>query len=218
MKILALETSASACSIALSIGNKIISKHISAQAQQTQIILPMIDELLLSANIKGQELDAIAFGQGPGSFTGVRIATSVAQGLAFGWGCLVIPVSSLAAIAHEVHAATGFDNILVAIDARMNEIYCGAYQYTDNNIHCHYEAVVKPKALDNPFAEYYAAGNGWEIYAEELKELAIKPLHIFAEMIPQATSILALAKDVTGIPAAAARPIYLRDNVAKKKQ
>lgn len=136
--ILALDTSGSCCSIALLRNNsqesnrpEILSRVHTAPREHTQRILPMIDELLAESNLSLSRLDALAFGRGPGSFTGLRIALSVVQGLAYGADIPVIPVSTLQAIAQQAWRrgwASSGDCVLTALDARMSEVYMGAYQ------------------------------------------------------------------------------------------
>ena len=128
MNLLAIETSDAACSIALQVGDAIHARHEVIPMQQSQVVLPWIDELLRAKSITLNQLDAIAFGCGPGSFTGIRLATSIAQGLGYGAGLPLIPVSSLAILAQTAYQTLGWDRVLVAVDARMQEIYTGAYE------------------------------------------------------------------------------------------
>ena len=124
MKILALDTSTEACSAALLIDTEIHQRYEVAPREHGALILPMIETLLSEAGCAPTQLDALAFGRGPGAFVGVRIATGVAQGIAFAADLPVIPVSSLAAMAQSVEHG----NVYSAIDARMNEVYWGAYR------------------------------------------------------------------------------------------
>ena len=127
MKLLAFDTSSTTCSVALLLNDEIIEKNQTALMQQAQLIFPMIDTLLKSKNLKINQLDGIAFGCGPGSFTGVRIATSVAQGLAYAAKLPLIPVSSLAALAQAAYEDLRWEKLVVAVDARIQEIYWGAF-------------------------------------------------------------------------------------------
>ena len=124
-KLLAIDTSTEACSAALGIGGDVRERYEFAPRQHAELILPMVDALLAEGQIKLKDLDGLAFGRGPGAFTGVRIATGVIQGLAFGAGLPVVPVSSLAALAQG--AAPGHSSIMSAFDARMGEVYWGAF-------------------------------------------------------------------------------------------
>ncbi|MBS4052492.1 MAG: tRNA (adenosine(37)-N6)-threonylcarbamoyltransferase complex dimerization subunit type 1 TsaB, partial [Methylomonas sp.] len=128
MKLLAVETSTDACSAALFIDGEIREKFELAPREHTKLILPMIDSLMADAQLKPQHLDAVALSRGPGSFTGVRIATGVAHGIAFGADIPVVLVSTLAAIAQDFFNRRPEDVAFTAMDARMNEIFWGVYQ------------------------------------------------------------------------------------------
>lgn len=222
MKLLAIETSSSACSVGLSINDKIKVIHEVAPMQQAQTILPIIEKLLKEENIFLNQLDALCFGCGPGSFTGVRIATSVIQGLGFALNLPVIPISSLAAAAQTAFIELGWKNLLVVMDARIQEVYSGIYQVNSEG---YVELLGKEKVgkpLDLDFAayqsqEWHGIGNGWSAYKTEIP---FKPALIDAECMPSAAGVLALAKfkflKRDWIKASEAIPTYLRDDVAKK--
>lgn len=221
MKILAIDTSSTACSVAILVNDKVTQSHQVAPMQQTQLILPMINELLASVAIRLNQLDAIAFGCGPGSFTGVRIATSVAQGLGFAVKVPLIPVSSLAAIAQGAYAELGWKNLLVAIDARVQEIYWAAYQVNSQGLVelLDKEKVSPPGELVCPdHDEWYGVGNAWEVY----KHIPCQPTFVDVTRLPMASAILTLARDKfikqEWVDARRAFPSYLRDDVAKKSQ
>jgi tRNA threonylcarbamoyladenosine biosynthesis protein TsaB len=224
MKILAIETATEACSAALDIDNRCLQRFEVIPRKHTQLILPMVDELLQEADIKINELDAIAFGQGPGAFTGVRIAIGVVQGLAFAHDLPVIPVSTLAALAQ--HFADEHDHIAAAIDARMQEIYWGLYQKDAAGImrSAIEESVCSP--ADIPLiseARWFGAGTGWNTYLEELQSKFSGNLTGYdGNALPTAEDILALAKPLylenKAIPVEEAKPVYLRNKVADKKQ
>jgi tRNA threonylcarbamoyladenosine biosynthesis protein TsaB len=221
MKILAIDTSAAACSVALCIGEEMIASHVLAPMQQAKLILPMINEVLLKSGYSLQDLDALAFGCGPGSFTGVRIAASVMQGLAFATQIPLIKISSLAAIAQAVYNDFGWQHLMVAIDARMNEVYWGAYQLNvENNLVqlLGKEHVTPPAHLLFPKpANWAGVGNAWRVYHNLID---ICPEVIDENCLPMATAIAQLAKekhlsqDWVTLPAA--MPVYLRDTVAIK--
>ena len=128
MKILAIETATEACSAALLIDGKIIERYQVQPRMHSQLILPMMNELLAEAGVALTALDAIAFGRGPGAFTGVRIAVGVAQGAAFAADLPVVPVSTLAALAQRGFRESGGRRLLPAYDARMQEVYWAAYE------------------------------------------------------------------------------------------
>jgi tRNA threonylcarbamoyladenosine biosynthesis protein TsaB len=161
MKILAIDTATEACSAALYIddaGNtddtknkSISSRYQLAPREHSRLILKMIDELLAQAELSVDKLDAIAFGQGPGSFMGLRIASGVVQGIAFAHDIPVIPVSTLKAIAQRAYEDTGSQNVIAAIDARMDEVYWAAYSLKENRWHLHgEESVISPDKITLP--------------------------------------------------------------------
>ncbi|MGL5610034.1 MAG: tRNA (adenosine(37)-N6)-threonylcarbamoyltransferase complex dimerization subunit type 1 TsaB, partial [Aeromonas veronii] len=148
LKILAVDTATEACSAALLVGDKLFSRWEEAPRDHTRKILPMVQAVLEDAGISLSDLDAIAFGRGPGSFTGVRIGISVAQGLAFGAGVPLIGISTLAAMAQGAYRLDGAEQVLTAIDARMNEVYFGRYELIDGRMQLVGDEVVSdPAAL-----------------------------------------------------------------------
>ncbi|MBL1141001.1 MAG: tRNA (adenosine(37)-N6)-threonylcarbamoyltransferase complex dimerization subunit type 1 TsaB [Proteobacteria bacterium] len=222
MKILAIETATEACSAALGIDNSYIQRYEVAPRQHSQLILPMVDELLKEANIKITDLDAIAFGQGPGAFTGVRIAIGVVQGLAFAHDIPVIPVSTLAALAQ--HFADDHDSVAAAIDARMQEIYWGLFKKNEAGVMqaIIVERVCSPTEIAPLSAgKWFGAGSGWQTYPDELKSVFSENLvGIDENVYPSAEDILTLAEtdflENKAISVEAAAPVYLRNKVADK--
>jgi tRNA threonylcarbamoyladenosine biosynthesis protein TsaB len=222
MKILAIETSTTACSVALLIEDEIKFLHKIAPMQQAKLILPMINDILESNNIKLNQLDALAFGCGPGSFTGVRIAISVMQGLAYASQIPLISISSLAAVAQAAYTDLGWKKLLVAMDARINEVYYGAYQINEHGLAylIGEETVCPPQQVK--FSEendWYGVGNGWQVYHEQL---AKQPVAIDDTRLPLATAVALLAKqkhqERDWVSPAEALPVYLRNNVAIKSK
>lgn len=220
MKLLAIETSSAACSVALLIDDELKSIHEISPKQQAQNILPMIEKILLSKNISLNQLDALAFGCGPGSFTGVRIAASVIQGLAFATQIPVISISSLAALAQAAYQELGWRRLLAAVDARIQEVYWGAYEVNDNGlvVLAGEERVSHPEEISQQNGQDWSGvGNAWEIY---LKQIPYHPLQIDAARLPTAEAVALLAKPkyVAGdfIDISQALPVYLRNDVAKK--
>ena len=222
MKILAIETATEACSAALDINDTCQLRFEIAPRKHTELILPMIDDLLNEAAIGINHIDAIAFGQGPGAFTGVRVAIGVIQGLAFAHDTPVIPVSTLAALAQQF--VSEHDAVATAIDARMQEVYWGLYkknQYglmekiIDEQV-CAATEVTVPESGD-----WYGAGTGWNIYEPELKSRLTQLTGFDATALPSAKDIMQLAKPAylegKTINVEDAIPVYLRDNVAKAK-
>lgn len=225
MKILALDTSTEACSAALLINGKIIEEYALTPREHTQMILPMVQRVLVQGGVKLADLDGIAFACGPGAFTGLRIAAGVTQGLAFGAGVPVMPVSSLAALAHGVWRQYGAETVLTALDARMHEVYWGAWRVLGNG---HVladgagESVLAPASAPVPnTADWFAAGSGWSAYADTLlPRFAAVVRAVDADILPRAHDVALIAAHQAQLhgwlPAAQALPVYLRDNVADK--
>ena len=224
MKLLALDTSTEACSAALYIDGDIEQRFELAPREHTQLILPMIDQLLGAAGIKIKQLDALAFGRGPGSFTGVRISTGIVQGMAYGADLPVIPVSTLASIAQAVYDDHQHSHVLAAIDARMAEVYWSQYASDENGIMALIgeEAVIKPDLVTALTGnEWVGAGSAWLTYADILDtQLEHSVKHHYAEYHPHSRAIAKLAvhafNNGAGVSAEQAVPVYLRNNVAKK--
>jgi len=219
MKLLAVETATEACSAALWLDGRILERFELAPRRHTAIILPMIDSLLAEAGLSLRDMDALAFGRGPGSFTGVRIATGVIQGLALAAGRPVIGISTLASLAQS--RADTHHQVIAAIDARMHEVYWGCYRR--DNSGCmellNEERVCAPAEVPVPPAgDWLAAGSGWTSYGDILQQqLAPLTLTVDANAWPRAAATvrLAAARMDAGdsVAAAEARPVYLRDNV-----
>jgi len=221
LKLLAIDTSGEACSCALNVGNRLYERCIIAPRKHGELILGMIDAVLAEAGLKTTELDAIAFGQGPGSFTGLRIACGVAQGIAFAANIPVIAVSSLATLATQLYQKTQVNQIMIFIDARMNEVYCGYYVFENQTIISSQENVAPPQNIPIPDTKnWYGGGNAWEKYGETLQQRLGDCLQDFEnqaiiearDMIP-----LALAKFQRGeiSNAESALPTYLHKGVYK---
>jgi tRNA threonylcarbamoyladenosine biosynthesis protein TsaB len=219
MKILAIDTSFAACSIALQIEDKISVIHNALPLQQAQFILPLLEKLLAKHNIALNQLNAIAFGCGPGSFTGVRIAASVAQGLAYAMQLPVIPISSLAALAQAAYEKLKWKKLLVGMDARMQEVYWGAYAVDEQGrvSLVNREIVCTPEQVIIPNGDWYGVGNAWEVYPSQM---TYQPLDVTAASLTAASAILTLAEvkyvKKEWVTAKEALPVYLRDIVAKK--
>lgn len=219
MKVLALDTATENCSAALWIDGHVLHRELEAERGHAELILGMIDELLREAAVQLSDLQAIAFGRGPGSFTGVRLAASVTQGLAFGAGVPVVPVSDLRAVAQRVAS----QNVLVCNDARMQEVYWGCFvrgadglmlPVTDERVSKPSDVRVPPEWANSPVT---GAGRGFAVYPMLADQLA----HIEAGLLPRAHEVAALAVvDVQAgrvKPAADAVPVYIRDDVARPK-
>ncbi|MFU8787991.1 MAG: tRNA (adenosine(37)-N6)-threonylcarbamoyltransferase complex dimerization subunit type 1 TsaB [Methylobacter sp.] len=222
MKLLAVETATEACSAALFIDGNIAERFELAPKTHTQLILPMIDALMAEANLKPQQLDALAFSRGPGSFTGVRIATGVIQGIALGAELPVVPVSTLAAIAQDFFDHHEGDTAYVAMDARMGEIFWGVYR-RDAQGYAELigdEAVTPADAVEFPDLQGTGLGSGWGVYHQQLTtRLTGLVGHYHTEMLPRAGAVARLGARGFGlglaVPVEQAMPVYLRDKVAK---
>jgi tRNA threonylcarbamoyladenosine biosynthesis protein TsaB len=213
--ILAVETSTELASAALLRGQEVIARQSSGVQTHSQTLLPMVQELLAEAGLGFAQCDAIAFGAGPGSFTGVRTACGIAQGLAFGRDLPVVPVSTLLAMAQACREQTGANDVLAILDARMEEVYWAQYRYGDE------WQIVLPPMLSAPAVVRaegtpLACGNGLAAYAAALAQAGIG--NGVPQIMPHAAQVARLgARDfATGkaIAARDAQPLYLRNKVA----
>lgn len=222
-KILIIDTSTEACSAALSIDGQISGLFEVAPRNHTKLILPMIDRILADAGVEVSDLTAIAWGRGPGSFTGVRIGSGIMQGLALGSDKPVLPISTLATMAQQAIEQHQAQYIMAAIDARMGEVYWGLYQNVDGLATLiGEEQVIAPHLLSEltfEQASYFAVGSAWQSYPQMLALAKIKQLEQL--LYPDARYMAALAQDLwrsgQGIDVEAARPVYLRDTVTWQK-
>jgi tRNA threonylcarbamoyladenosine biosynthesis protein TsaB len=221
MKLLAVETATEACSAALAIDDNIIERFELAPRSHTQLILPMIDELMTEAGLSVSQLDGLAFGCGPGSFTGIRIATGVIQGIALGADLPVVRVSTLAAMAQELFDRTDDNVAFTAMDARMNEIFWGVYQRgADGFAELLGQELVTPVSLiDYPVQQSgVGIGSAWAVYATELTErLAGQVNRYESDNLPRAALIarLGVHNFAHAVAVEQAMPVYLRDKVAQ---
>lgn len=226
MKILALDTATENCSAALLLDGDLRMREAEIGRGHAERILLMIDELLSEAELALTGLDAIAFGRGPGSFTGVRLAATVTQGLAFGAERGVVPISDLQAVAQRAFTIdTTVTRVVVCNDARMSEVYWACYERGDDELARLEgdEQVTKPSEVRLPsgWISATAVGRGCAAYADILDSTlpAILP---FSRLLPRASEIALLAiPAVTAgqlLPPEAAIPVYLRDNVVHVTQ
>lgn len=219
--LLALDASTEACSCAVLRNGEVVERHELVPRQHTQLILPMIHGLMASAGLRFADLDAVAFGKGPGSFTGLRIAAGVAQGLAFAADLPVLPVSTLAAVALQ---AAGRDDALVlsCLDARIDEIYWGWYHVRSgaplllgNEALCQPEAVPPAVPLVHPAT--WIAGNGL-CYRERLPVPLLASATVCKpDLLPRSSDVVRIAALLWQAGGAIApesvHPVYLRDKV-----
>lgn len=235
MNVLAIETSTEYLSLALQVGKQLYTRDILAGQTHSQQILPQIKTLLDEANVSIKQINGIAFGAGPGSFTGVRIACGVAQGLAYGINVPVIGVNTLQALAAAAGEKYQANRVIACLDARMGEVYHAVYVQEDGVWQevmpasvCKPEATpvlqeaqLKADAKGVCLGAYLGAGSGWATYTEILSRVYQGQLSAMApECLPTATAVLRLAQAQfmagSGIAAAEAMPIYIRNKVALK--
>lgn len=225
MKLLAVETSTDACSAALFIDGEISEKFKIAPREHTKLILPMIEGLMAEAGLRPRQLDAVAVSRGPGSFTGVRIAGGVVQGIAFGADLPVVPISTLAAIAQDFFNRREFAELsFTAMDARMNEIFWGVYLRNTQGLAeaIGDEVVIPAGEVVFPDMPGYGVGSGWAVYGDMLRDrLGARVLGVDGEVWPRAGCIAQLGAygfaNGQAVPVEQAMPVYLRDKVAKKQ-
>ncbi len=222
-KILALDTSTDACSVALYIDGDVFEDFRVIPRQHTQQLLPMVETLLSDQSVKIADLDALAFGRGPGSFAGIRIATGVTQGLAYAADLPVIPVSTLEALALAAHKQEGADTVVAALDARMDEIYVASYEMVSGlPVVKQAEHVISPALFELESDSCLGVGSGWR-YFEDMSEAVRTQVNVSeTDYYPSAAMMLTLAvrefENGNTVPAAEALPVYLRDEVAWKKK
>jgi tRNA threonylcarbamoyladenosine biosynthesis protein TsaB len=223
MKLLAIETATEACSAALWVDGQTTQRFRIAPREHAALILSMCDELLADAGVARAELDAVAFGRGPGSFTGVRIAASAAQGMAFALERPVLPISTLAALAQGARRERGWERVLAAIDARMGEVYWATFSADARGLMVPNgeEAVAAPaRVTRNAPGAVQGAGSGWQTYGAILSQ-ATGITEWDGDRLPQARDVaeLAVAAWARGeaVPPEQAIPVYIRDDVAHKK-
>jgi len=232
---LALDASTEACSVALQLGGTVSASYELCPQSHSLRLLPMIDDLLKEAGIELADIDGLIFGQGPGSFTGVRIGVGVAQGLAFSANLPVIGVSSLQAMAQQAYIKHGEEKVIAAIDARMSEVYNGYYTLDEHDIMQAQkdEAVTPPEHLAEQLSGvvselFYAVGTGWDAYSEKLGEKAGEKLVSLRInkgspdiLFPCAEAMLSIGisklEQGQGVSAEEAQPVYVRDTVSWKK-
>ncbi len=217
MKLLAIETATEACSVALYLDGEVRETFRLAPRQHTELVLGMADELLVEAGLKLADMNALAFGRGPGAFTGVRIATGVIQGMAFAAELPVVPVSTLAAMAQRGFSQRGWNKVAATIDARMNEVYWGTFTEQDGVMRPLADELVCP-AEQTPMLDgdgWYGIGSGWQAYTEALSYRHPNVGEYLGDEFPHASEIAVLAAaDIdSAVSAEQAIPIYLRDKV-----
>ncbi|MBT4160214.1 MAG: tRNA (adenosine(37)-N6)-threonylcarbamoyltransferase complex dimerization subunit type 1 TsaB [Gammaproteobacteria bacterium] len=221
MNFLAIDTSTSSTVLGLQIGERIIDRTVSSGRSHSRDILPSISNMVTEAGITLGELDALVFGQGPGSFTGLRIAAGVVQGLGYGLDIPVVQVSTLATLA-QARAADENINVLVALLARAEEVYFGAYSINDG-----YAAPLAAEGVCDVSAlpgvgsgNWYGIGNAWHLRDKIEKSVGVEFLEVGETSIPAVTDLLDLGTHFFGlgqvVSALEVTPVYLREQVASK--
>jgi tRNA threonylcarbamoyladenosine biosynthesis protein TsaB len=221
VRLLALDTSTEACSAATLLDGELRMRFQLTERSHAELLLPMIEGLLAEAGIALTDLDGLAFGRGPGAFTGLRIACGVVQGLALGANLPVAPVSSLASVAEQVSARAG-EAVLVCNDARMGEVYWGVYRRgTQGGLESSCDEAVSPpdRVGEGAQALRHAAGNALPRYPDLAERLREAGLQLHDGLYPRADAIARLgAIELAagrGVPAEQALPVYVRDDVAR---
>ncbi|MFO6300171.1 tRNA (adenosine(37)-N6)-threonylcarbamoyltransferase complex dimerization subunit type 1 TsaB [Rahnella selenatireducens] len=226
-RILAIDTATEACSVALYNEGETLAHFELCAREHTQRILPMVQQILAEAGLTLTQLDALAFGRGPGSFTGVRIGIGMAQGLSLGAELPLLPVSTLQTMAQGGYRQTGAENVLAAIDARMGEVYWGEFSRNAQGVWSgeNTEKVIKPEQLIGQAASltgrFATVGTGWEAYPHLLGESPVAELFDGKMLLPHAEDMLPLALQLwengVRVNPEDAEPTYLRNEVTWKK-
>lgn len=223
MNVLSIDTTAEICSLALKSQEKLYVFHEERPREHAKITLPQIETLLKDANVQVKDLDLIVLGRGPGSFTGVRIAAGIAQGLAFSANCQILPVSTLMSLAYSVANAEQGKEIWSALDARMSEVYFARYRVSESGlpVEISEEKVLPPEQISETVPENVVfVGNGWKTdygYTEAVQKSVAGAWQ--APMLPNAKNSLELGlallaeNKITPVDAEDAIPVYLRDKV-----
>jgi tRNA threonylcarbamoyladenosine biosynthesis protein TsaB len=223
ISLLAIDTATEQCSVALFHDGVMLSRGVQTPRGHTELVLPMVQELMAEAGLGFSQLNAIAFGRGPGAFTGVRIAIGVAQGLAYAADLPLLPVSNLAAVAQQgaTTMAVG-EQLLVCMDARMGEVYSGVFELSDDGLMtpASVEQVCPPERIDTPIDMLkFGLGTGFRAYPVLKQRYAT--ITLYDDALPHASHIAQLAvRDWyagLAVTAAEAAPVYLRDQVVHVK-
>ncbi len=224
MKLLAVDTSTEACSVALLHNNAVLALDEVCPQQHSKRVLPMVQQVLNETGFTLQQLDGIVFGRGPGSFTGVRIGVGVCQGLAFGADLPVFGVSTLAAMAQAAHRRYQATSVVAAIDARMAEVYFAHYQLSDAGVMVAVDEEIARKPSELPACLFtdggFAVGTGFVTYQSFFQDWA--HLQQCRDILyPSAQDMVALAatpwRAGQFISAELAEPVYVRDEVTWQK-
>ncbi len=225
MNLLAIDASTEACSVAIQFNNEIFSEFELCPQSHSLVLLPMVDRLLQKADCQLSDFDVLIYGRGPGSFTGVRIGIGVAQGLAYSADLPTVGVSTMQAMAQQAFEEQGEENIVVAIDARMSEVYTAMFaasgRLTQFSLE---EKVIAPESFCTLYEKQHVkqcvgVGTGWEAYADLLSNQ--KKNEDVSILYPNAKYMLSIGEQAfingEALPAEQAQPVYVRDTVSWKK-
>ena len=218
MKLLAIETSSNRCSVALYDGKEICAKEVKANRKHSDFLLAIIDDVLREVNSELNEVTAVAFGAGPGSFTGLRLSCAIAQGFGFVQKIPVVPVSSMEALSLAVDRS----KLFVCFDARMGQTFCAAYIWGEEQV----EVIIEPQLCDAdkmpilPGDGWVACGDGLSLYGHKIENQNGSSLtDYFLDLVPQGREVAIIAerklKHGGCFPPEEALPFYIREKVAK---
>ncbi len=226
MKLLALDTSSDACTVAVMNDETVVGRHAEVAREHTRSLMPMIREAMGDAGLAFDDLDAVVLGNGPGSFIGMRIAASVTQGIAFAAGLRVVPVSSMAALALQVLDETSGDLAAIAQDAHMQEVYFGLYRRTDEGLvvpTCHERLATRERLPELELLDGFAcvaAGKGWQLYPELMAANDGLITTMSDLTVPDARHVLRLGAAAfaqgESVDPVDVNPAYLRQKVASE--
>lgn len=223
MNILVIDTATEACSVAVQKTDDVFSQFEVCPQQHSKKILPMIDEVLVEAGLTFSDIDVLGVAQGPGSFTGVRIAMGMIQGLAFAAQKPIVGLSTLQAMAQETYEDTGACRVISAIDARMSEVYVGEFRVDSNGLMALVgeQQVLPPETVISQYLDsgeaFGYAGTGWIAYEQLAEKTSGTPLIHYPKaryMLPQAAKLI---QATSFMSASNIEPVYLRDKVTWKK-
>ncbi len=218
---LGINTTTRYISVALLVGDKEYIAEEYSERGHEGIILNLMDNVFAEAEITKRDVDLLAFGRGPGAFTGIRVATALTQGLAVGLGLPVVPVSDLLNIAYQHHVKTGSKNIAACFDARMKEVYAAVVGFSNSEArYLQEEALISPENFTYKQKDLVGVGNGFTEFPELVSQLVLNEALSDFDLVPTAlaTALIGRKEFVRGntVEAADALPVYLRNEVAWK--
>jgi len=215
MNLLAIDASTDYSSVAIQVGEVLLCEELSSQKTHAQLLLPLIEQLFKKAQIEVQDLDGIVFGQGPGSFTGLRIACSIAKGLAYPYNIPLIPVSGLGAITYAAREQVADAPVLAVLDARMQEMYWGFFP---ENVLIVEDRVNAAQDIQIPATEEIVlAGVGIDLYWADFTRQLKSQISLKLNLYPRATDMIHLAQQekIKSVLVADAQPVYVRNQVTQ---